>query len=156
MTLANVALALTLAWDPYPALNTPPNAYPTRVRCYVTFGGLTTVWSELMVPAAPARMSGVCYPDSMIDSIPFVGRASFHVRGVNAAGESPNSNEWRLCSCVRRTEVPPVTGAATDGECVIYEWQGVESQCLNHAGWCSCSEGFCVDRSEFLGCVTAP
>ena len=156
MTLATVALALILVWDPYPALNTGPNSYPTGVRCYVTYGGATTKWSEIPIPSPPSRVSGTCFPESVIDSIPFVGRASFFVRGFNRAGESASSNEWRLCSCVQRTQRPPLTGGTTDGECVIYSWIGTESQCPANSRWCECRDNYyCVDRSEFLDCVTA-
>jgi hypothetical protein len=154
--LASVALAIVLGWDAYPLSTTSSAAYPIGMRCYVTYAGATTRWSQISIPPPPARMSGACYPDSLIDTIPFVGRASFYVRGFNATGESSNSNEWRLCSCAYRAQPPPVTGAANDGECVIYQWIGVETQCLTHSGWCSCTGAGCIDRSELLGCVTAP
>ena len=136
-----VLATMVLIWDPYP----PPGAPAVDgVRCYYK---PSIAW----VPYESAATDGACHPEALIESAPFSGATPFIVRGYKGQEESPNSNEWRLCSCIVERRRPP-TNMATDGICSIFVWAWPSDDCGTRPD-CHCAVGECLDRGEFIACV---
>jgi hypothetical protein len=69
------------------------------VRCYVSISA--GAWASY----EDAPVGGPCRPDAVILAAPLEA-VDFMVRGYNTAGESRDSNVWRLCAFEVREEPP--------------------------------------------------